>query len=128
MSEFVTNQRVVSDAEPELGLGRINLVEHRSLEVIYPACNERRLYARDQAPLHRVAFVAGDQIKNQQGITITVTGVDEEEGLLTYSGMNSDGEAIRLHETDLNDLTQLNKPQDRLLIGQLDNENWFRLR
>ena len=128
MSEFVTNQRVVSDAEPELGLGRISKVEHRVLEVIYPACNERRLYARDQAPLHRVAFVAGDQIKNQQGLTIIVTRADEEDGLLSYSGLDSDGLDAQFHESELNDLTQLNKPQDRLLLGQLDNENWFRLR
>ena len=128
MSEFVSNQRVVSDAEPELGLGRVNIVEHRSLDVIYPACNERRMYARDKAPLHRVAFVVGDKIKNQQDMTITVTAVEEDAGLITYTGIDPDGETIQLHETDLNDLTQLNKPQDRLLIGQLDNENWFRLR
>ncbi len=129
MSEaFVPGQRVISDPEPELGLGTINSVEHRTVQVVFPASNEVRVYARAQAPLHRVRFSAGDQIKDHEGRELKITRVSDHQGLLTYHCEDEQGQAVHLEETHLNDLTRLNKPQDRLLSGQLDSENWYRLR
>ncbi len=129
MSEpFVPGQRVLSDPEPELGLGTINSVEHRTVQVVFPATNEVRVYARAQAPLHRVRFSAGDQIRDHEGTALKVLRVEDRDGLLTYHCEDEQGQPVRLDETHLDDLTRLNKPQDRLLSGQLDNENWYRLR
>ena len=128
MNEFVPGQRVISDTEPELGLGTITAVEHRTLAVEFAASGENRVYTRQQPPLHRVRFSAGDHVQDRQGTTIQIEAVQEQEGLLNYVGKTEEGTARVLPEAELNDLTQLSKPSDRLLSGQLDNETWYRLR
>jgi ATP-dependent helicase HepA len=128
MNEFVPGQRVISDTEPELGLGTITSVEHRTLAVEFAASGENRVYTRQQPPLHRVRFGVGDHVQNRQGATIQIEAVQEQQGLLIYVGKTEDGTVCDLPEAELNDLTQLSKPSDRLLSGQLDNETWYRLR
>ena len=128
MFDFVPGQRVISDTEPELGLGTITAVEQRSLAVEFSASGENRVYTRQQPPLHRVRFGAGDHVQDQHGATIQIDQVKEQNGLLTYIGKTESGHARSLPETQLSDLTQLSKPSDRLLSGQLDSETWYRLR
>ena len=128
MIDFIPGQRVISDTEPELGLGTITTVEHRTLAVAFVASGENRIYTRQQPPLHRVRFGAGDHVQDRLGSTIQIEEVQEQDGLLIYVGKTEDGMACVLPEAELNDLTQLSKPSDRLLSGQLDNETWYRLR
>lgn len=128
MIEFVPGQRVISDTEPELGLGTIEQVEYRTLAVTFTASNENRNYTRQNPPLHRVRFSSGDKVKDRHGTTVHIEQVQEQNGLLIYIGKTQDGIDIILPESELNDLIQLNKPRDRLLSGQLDSENWYRLR
>ena len=128
MTDFVPGQRVISDTEPELGLGTITAVEHRTLAVAFSASDENRIYTRQQPPLHRVRFAAGDHVQDRLGATIQIEDVREQAGLLIYVGKTKDGTACILPEAELSDLTQLSKPSDRLLSGQLDSETWYRLR
>ena len=118
MFDFVPGQRVISDTEPELGLGTITVC----------ASGANRVYTRQQPPLHRVRFARGDHVQDRLGATIQIEEVQEQDGLLIYLGkMQGDVPRI-LPEAELSDLTQLSKPSDRLLSGQLDSETWYRLR
>ena len=58
--DFIPGQRCISDAESQMGLGTILKVEHRTVTVLFLSTGETRTYARETAPLTRVAFRAGD--------------------------------------------------------------------
>lgn len=119
---------MISDTEPELGLGTVLATEFRRITIEFPASDETRTYALPNPPLHRVRFAVGDRVRDRQGQTIHIDQVQDQDGLLVYIGRLDDGTDAILPEAQLNDLTQLNKPRDRLLSGQLDAERWFRLR
>src|SRR5690349_6980226 len=102
-------QRWISDSEPELGLGSITGVSRLTVSLGFAACGEKREYARDNAPLRRVRFHAGDTVKDREGRALAVTSVDERRGLLFYGG-----EERELCETDLFDAMSFDKPEERL--------------
>jgi ATP-dependent helicase HepA len=120
---FHRGQRWISESEPELGLGSILRVTARTVSVVFGASGETREYARDNAPLRRVRFRAGDTIRNHQDKTMAVESITVQDGLIFYSG---DGQ--ELCETELNDAISFNKPEERLLAGQLDPPDIFDLR
>ena len=128
MEQFTPGQRWISNTESELGLGLILEVAHKRITVLFLACDEKRMYAQDNAPLTRVRFSAGDVIESIDEDKVTVTGVIEQDGLITYLGKDEDGQEVRLDEVELNHRIQFNKPQDRLFIGQVDPSAWFLLR
>ncbi len=128
MSDFIPGQRWISNTESELGLGIILEVEFNRVAVLFLATGERRVYARDNAPLTRVAFSAGDVIESVDYLKITVQQVEEHAGLLTYIGWDDAGAPQQIDEMELNHHIQFNKPQDRLFTGQFDPSAWFDLR
>jgi ATP-dependent helicase HepA len=128
MEQFIPGQRWISNTESELGLGLILDVAHKRVTVLFLACDERRMYAQDNAPLTRVRFSPGDVIESIDEEKVTVTRLIEEEGLITYFGNDQDGNEVELDEVELNHHIQFNKPQDRLFIGQVDPTAWFLLR
>lgn len=128
MQQFVRGQRYVSDTETELGLGTVLKVEGRMVTILYPASSETRVYSASNAPLSRVSFAPGDEIEHHEGWLMTVTEVRESAGIFTYTGVRDGGEPAVMAEADLSNLTQLNKPQDRLFTGQIDSTGWFKLR
>ncbi len=128
MEQFTPGQRWISNTESELGLGLILEVAHKRITVLFLACDEKRMYAQDNAPLTRVRFSAGDVIESIDEDKVTVTGLIEQEGLITYLGKDKDGREIQLDEVELNHHIQFSKPQDRLFIGQVDPSAWFLLR
>ncbi|MGZ4979380.1 MAG: RNA polymerase-associated protein RapA [Methylobacter sp.] len=128
MEQFIPGQRWISNTESELGLGLILEVAHKRITVLFLACDEKRMYAQDNAPLTRVRFSAGDVIESIDEDKVTVTGLIEQDGLITYLGKDEDGQEVRLDEVELNHHIQFNKPQDRLFIGQVDPSSWFLLR
>lgn len=128
MESFIPGQRWISNTESELGLGLILDVSFNRVTVLYLASDERRIYARDNAPLTRVVFSVGDTIESVDEDKLTVTEVIENNGLMTYIGKTADGEAMQFEEVELNHRIQFNKPQDRLFIGQIDPNDWFSLR
>ncbi len=119
----IPGQRWVSDSEPELGLGMILKAEFNRVEVFFPAANEHRQYALKSAPLRRVRFGDGDRIKTHDGTELVVTTVDDRAGLLVYQT-----ESREVAEAELSDTISFSKPEDRLLVGQVDDLATFDLR
>lgn len=126
--DFVPGQRWISNTESELGLGLIESLDHRTITINFPASDEIRTYAIEQAPLSRVSFVVGDSIKNQENEKFNVTALQEEHGIITYDVTNSEGVASQLCETQLSAAIKLNRPQDRLFTAQFDPEKAYVLR
>jgi ATP-dependent helicase HepA len=128
MEQFIPGQRWISNTESELGLGLILDVAHKRVTVLFLACDEKRMYAQDNAPLTRVRFSVGDVIESIDEYKVTVTDLTEQGGLITYIGRDEDGREVQLDEVELNHHIQFNKPQDRLFLGQVDPSAWFLLR
>jgi len=126
--DFVPGQRWISNSESELGLGLIESLDHRTITINFPASDEIRTYAIEQAPLSRVSFVVGDSIKNQENEKFNVTALQEDDGIITYNVTNSEGVASQLCETQLSAAIKLNRPQDRLFTAQFDPEKAYVLR
>ncbi|KGM06789.1 RNA polymerase associated protein RapA [Methylophaga thiooxydans] len=127
-SEFVVGQRWVSNSEAELGLGIIKQLSGRQIEVFFPATEETRFYAANNAPLSRVIYSVGEQVKTRDQQSFTISTVQEFNGNYIYQGDSSDGDAISIHEMDLDSRVHFNKPQDRLFAGQVDKNSKFELR
>ena len=123
MSEFIPGQRWVNYAELQLGLGTVLSVDGRTVTLVFLASGETRTYSMQTAPLTRVRFSAGDTIRGHEGLSLTVTRVHEQDGLLTHSGSSDTGEDIVLTEGELDSQVQLNRPAERLLTGQVDEDS-----
>jgi ATP-dependent helicase HepA len=128
MIECHPGQRWISNTEPELGLGIVFEVYNRRAVLTFPASDERRTYALDNAPLTRVQYRAADRVRSEDGAELIVSAIEEIEGCIIYRGIDSRGAASSLHEIDLDSFVQFNRPLDRLFTGQIDKANRFRLR
>ena len=126
--DFVPGQRWISNSESELGLGLIQSLDHRTITIDFPASNEIRTYAIEQAPLSRVSFAIGDSIKNKENEKFTITALQEHEGIISYEVNDAKGNASLLSETELSAAIKLNRPQDRLFTAQFDPEKAYILR
>jgi ATP-dependent helicase HepA len=116
-------QRWVSDAEPELGLGVVMSAGNGRVSILFPAADDRREYALDSAPVRRVAFEVGDNLKTHDGISGSIEEVKEEGGFLHYQVK---GEWIP--EAALADTISFSSPLDRLMGRQLDEPQLFNVR
>lgn len=93
--------------------------------MFFPACNGVRLYAAESAPLRRVKFKVGDTVTSHEGESFEVQMViDRADGVLTYGGPNGE----RLIETQLSDVLLVDKPSERIPVGQVDEIAVFDLR
>ena len=126
--DFVPGQRWISNSESELGLGQIEALDHRTITINFPASDEIRTYAIEQAPLSRVSFAVGDSIKNQDNEKLKITALQEHNGIITYEVIDSEGIESELCETQLSAAIKLNRPQDRLFTAQFDPEKAYILR
>lgn len=128
-NDFSAGQRWISDTESDLGLGTILEVEHRQITVVFLATGETRIYAKETAPLTRVAFLPGDTITSHEGWQLRVEHIEDVDGLRIYSGTREDtGEAAVLNEASLDNFLQFRSPRDRLFAGLIDGQRWFSLR
>ncbi len=130
MTEFAVGQRWLSENETELGLGIVERVDHRLITVFFPATEEQRTYATDNAPLARMTFEAGDTIETDHGESLIVEAVEPHNGTLVYMVKLSaeHTQLVPLPETQLSHQLDLNQAQDRLFSGQVDSLKWFELR
>lgn len=125
---FVPGQRWLSDAEPDLGLGRVERVVGRHVQMVFPASGEQRTYAIGTAPLTRVRLAPDDPFEDRDGEQGRVVAVAEVDGLLSYSVVDARGQRREFAEQALSDHLDLARPQDRLLSGRIDADHWFTLR
>ncbi len=128
-NSFSVGQRWLSNTETELGLGAVISVDFRSVEMLFPATGESRIYTKQEAPLTRLTFEVGETVKSQDGWSMTVTDTEETQGALIYHGLREDTKAdARLSEALLDPHIRLNQPEKRLFNNQLDKPKWFDLR
>ncbi len=119
----VPGQRWTSDTEPELGLGIVLKSEYGRAEIFFPAAGEHRQYALASAPIRRVRFSEGDKIRTHAGEGLMVDSITDTGGLLSYQ---CGGRAVA--EAELSDSISFSKPEERLLAGQVDELERFKLR
>lgn len=123
MKQFIIGQRWISESEPELGLGVIIEVEAKTVTCFFPAAKVDRRYGAQTAPLRRIRFVEGDEVKGASGEVFVVESVTEAAGLVTYHG-----EGRSLPEPQLADSLTFSKPEERLFAGNIDSNELFKLR
>ena len=70
-------------SEPELGLGMVLRADSGGWTA-FSAANEQRQYALKTAPLRRVQFKDGDQIKLHDGKQLSVDSAEDRAGLMVY--------------------------------------------
>lgn len=123
-SKIAKGQRWISESEPELGVGVCVETAASRVSLLFPASGVVRQYALQSAPIVRVEFGAGDTIKTHEGDSLPVDAVTTSpEGLLIYQC----GERT-VPETELSDTLSFSKPEERLFIGQVDDNRAFDLR
>lgn len=123
MKQFIIGQRWISESEPELGLGVIVEIAAKTVTCFFPAAKVDRRYGTQTAPLKRIKFIEGDEIKSQDGSTFLVESFEESAGLITYIGQGK-----QLSETQLADTLSFSKPEERLFAGNIDSNELFKLR
>jgi ATP-dependent helicase HepA len=126
--DYIIGQRWVSHADAQLGLGIVVELEGRRVTLSFPAVGEERTYATDNAPLTRLRFKAGDHISTVDDVELLVTDVQEQAGLLVYTGTDHHDELCTVSELELDAFVQLTTPQQRLLNGHFDKNSDFALR
>ncbi|CAM2067830.1 RNA polymerase-associated protein RapA [Sulfidibacter corallicola] len=124
MSDWIAGQRCASQGEPTLGLGIVKDVGVRNITVLFPATSTQRIYARNKAPLKRVSFEPGDEVRDNQGNSFLVAEVKEQNGILFYLG----AEHEILPETELDHSLVYSRPDEQLLAGQIFKPKEFDLR
>ncbi len=130
MTEFAVGQRWLSENETELGLGIIERIDHRLVTIYFPATEEQRTYASNNAPLSRISYEQGDTIETAHGESFVVEQVMPHNDTLVYM-VKADADSDKLlpiPETQLSHFLDLERATDRLFSGQLDSLKWFELR
>jgi ATP-dependent helicase HepA len=123
MKQFIIGQRWISESEPELGLGVIVEVEAKTVTCFFPAAKVDRRYGAQTAPLRRIRFIEGDEVKAQDGTSFIVESTQESNGIVTYLGQGRS-----LSESQLADTLSFSKPEERLFAGNIDSNELFKLR
>lgn len=124
---YAIGQRWLSHADSELGLGIIVENESRRVTVHFPAVEEERTYATENAPLTRVRFREGETLTTRDGRRRLIAAVHEEQGLLIYESIDGDQREL-IAELDLDDHIDLDSPRQRLVTSQVDSHASFSLR
>lgn len=124
---FAVGQRWVSHADTDLGLGVVVAVQPRRVSLHFPAVDEDRTYAVDNAPLTRLRLRCGDTLRTVDGRRAEILEVREEQSLLLYAVATESGAEV-VAELDLDPHIELDSPRQRLLAGQYDNHAAFALR
>lgn len=127
MQSVVPGQRFISESEPELGLGQVLQVAHRTLLIGFDAAGETRQYALANAPITRLRFDAGEVVFDRAGNRSIIEAVAEQDGLLHYT-VRQGQQQHALPETELSPLLSLSQPLKRLMAVQVESPAWFRLR
>lgn len=126
-SEFVIGQRWVSHSDTALGLGIVTDISGRRVTLGFPAADEERTYAIDNAPLSRIVYQPGEEIETFEGDCYTVRAVEDLDGVLVYHA--DDGDNIQpISEVKLAGSVNFSAPHQRLFAGQFDRNGAFRLR
>lgn len=125
---FKPGQRWVSNSESELGLGVVVSTENRRVELFFPAVEESRTYASDNAPLSRIVFTSGERMEVNTGEQVTIIDSIEQLGTLIYHCKDDTGEEFVIPEQRIASDIHFTKPWQRLYAGQIDRHGFYKLR
>lgn len=130
MSDFAPGQRWLSEPEAELGLGIVKETDHRLVTVYFPATDQQRIYSRQNAPLIRIRWHAGETINTVTGDKLCVAAVETLGNTLIYMSFTPDSphDITPVPESLIDHHLELTSAPDRLFSGQLDAPRWFELR
>ncbi len=127
-SEFVIGQRWVSHSDTALGLGIVTDISGRRVTLGFPAADEERTYAIDNAPLSRIIYQIGEAIETFDGERYIVRAVEDIGGVLMYHADDGGENLIQVSEVKLSSSVDFSAPHQRLFAGQFDRNGAFRLR
>ncbi|MCL7943099.1 RNA polymerase-associated protein RapA [Marinobacter sp. ATCH36] len=127
-SEFVIGQRWVSHSDTSLGLGIVTDISGRRVTLGFPAADEERTYAIDNAPLSRIIYQIGEDIETFDGGRYTVRAVEDIGGVLMYHADDGGENLTEISEVKLSSSVDFSAPHQRLFAGQFDRNGAFRLR
>jgi ATP-dependent helicase HepA len=127
-SEFVIGQRWVSHSDTALGLGIVTDISGRRVTLGFPAADEERTYAIDNAPLSRIIYQIGEAIETFDGERYIVRAVEDIGGVLMYHADDGGENLIHVSEVKLSSSVDFSAPHQRLFAGQFDRNGAFRLR
>lgn len=127
---YALGQRWISDTESELGLGTIIQIKGRMITLLFSATGDTRLFSIEGAPLTRVLFNPNDQVKSLDEWSFTVQQVEiNANNIAIYHGARTDNQmSVTVEETQIHHNIRFNRPQDRLLTGQIDSLKQYDLR
>lgn len=125
---YKVGQRWVSQTEPKLGLGIVSEIQGRRVSISFPAADEVRTYAIDQAPVSRVLYKVGDKVSDHEDRAFTVERIEVEDELVRYFVSDENGNKADISEVELNCFIQFTNPLQRLSNGHFDRNRAFRLR
>ena len=125
---FIIGQRWISNTESQLGLGIITDLQGRQVGINFPAAEEERIYAIDNAPLSRIIYKEGEEITTNDQRKLQVTAVSEHQGLIIYTATDETNNEVQVTELALNCFIKLSTPEQRLFSGLLDKLNAYKLR
>jgi ATP-dependent helicase HepA len=126
--DFVIGQRWVSHSDTSLGLGIVTDVSGRRVTLGFPAADEERTYATDNAPLARVQYQIGEEIETFDGERLTVRAVEDLDGVFMYHADDGGPDLKVISEVRLSSFVHFTTPQQRLFAGQFERNGAFRLR
>lgn len=134
-SDFAIGQRWVSHSDTALGLGIVTDISGRRITLGFPAADEERTYAVDNAPLSRIVYQIGEEIETFDGTRYEVRAVEDLGGVLMYHAEilaeedeHSDADIEQISEVKLAGSVNFSAPHQRLFAGQFDRNGAFRLR
>ncbi len=127
-SDFMIGQRWVSHSDTALGLGIVTDLSGRRVTLGFPAADEERTYAIDNAPLSRIMYQIGEEIETFDGERYVVRAVEELGGVLMYYADDGSDDLARISEVKLSSAVDFSAPHQRLFAGQFDRNGAFRLR
>lgn len=128
MQEFVPGQRWINNAQLQMGLGSVLKTDFRTVTIIFLATGETFVYSKESVLLTRVKFATGDRIVTHNELSLEVMSVNEANGLVSYSGIDENGQNHQIDESLLSNFIQLNRPTERLFNSQIDRDGWFEIR
>ncbi|WP_166266643.1 RNA polymerase-associated protein RapA [Marinobacter caseinilyticus] len=128
ITDFGIGQRWVSHSDTGLGLGIVTDVSGRRVTLGFPAADEERTYAIDNAPLSRVRYQPGESIETFDGERLIVRATEEVAGVYMYRCDDGGPELRVISEVRLSSFVHFSEPHQRLFAGQFDRSGAFRLR
>lgn len=123
MARYIVGQRFISETEPDLGLGIVEKVTERTIQLRFCTSNVTRQYVVVSAPIKRIHFKIGDEIFTNDKNKFIVKDLRIKNDIYFYS----DGKQ-EYSESDISDLVSFNSPESRLYSANLDNNELFDLR